>query len=126
MPNSILPQLKRNLDMMKEQVRTIKCRDDLLSYLAYFYGEINVIHPFREGNGRTLRTYLKLLVDYLNQYFPNEMGSMELDYSLWDSEDREQLLEATIICNITGNCSYIQNCFDKVLVSKEIIEKRTR
>ena len=29
--------------------------------LAYFYSELNVVHPFREGNGRTIRTILSLL-----------------------------------------------------------------
>jgi cell filamentation protein len=27
--------------------------------LAYYYGEINARHPFREGNGRTQRTFLR-------------------------------------------------------------------
>lgn len=26
--------------------------------LAHYYGEINAIHPFREGNGRTQRAFL--------------------------------------------------------------------
>lgn len=124
--NSIIPQLRKNLNLMKEKVRYIKNRDDLLNYLSYFYGEINVIHPFREGNGRTLRTYLKLLVDYLNSYFPPEMGEFEIDYSLWDSGDREELLRSTIICNVTCNYSYIKRCFDKVLVSKEKLKKKSR
>lgn len=29
--------------------------------LAYFYSELNIVHPFREGNGRTIRTFLSLL-----------------------------------------------------------------
>lgn len=29
-------------------------------HIAYFYGEYNAIHPFREGNGRALRTFLRL------------------------------------------------------------------
>lgn len=125
-PNSIVPQLRKNLRLMEEKFKYIKDRDDLLNYLSYFYGEINVIHPFREGNGRTLRTYLKLLVDYLNSYFLTEMGEFELDYSLWDSNDREELLRATIICNVTCDYSYIKKCFDKVLVCKEELKKKSR
>lgn len=30
-------------------------RDEFVEQLAYFLGEINAIHPFREGNGRTQR-----------------------------------------------------------------------
>lgn len=29
--------------------------------LAYYYGELNVCHPFREGNGRTIRAFLRQL-----------------------------------------------------------------
>jgi cell filamentation protein len=29
--------------------------------LAYFYGELIVLHPFREGNGRTIRAFLRQL-----------------------------------------------------------------
>lgn len=28
---------------------------------AYYFGEINMIHPFREGNGRTQRVFLQFL-----------------------------------------------------------------
>ncbi|MBQ3013862.1 MAG: Fic family protein [Clostridia bacterium] len=29
--------------------------------MAYYLGEINVIHPFREGNGRTQRLFIEYL-----------------------------------------------------------------
>ncbi|MGC5330873.1 Fic/DOC family protein [Micromonospora sp. DT62] len=29
--------------------------------LAHYYGELNVCHPFREGNGRTIRSFLRQL-----------------------------------------------------------------
>lgn len=122
-PSSIIPQLKKIFDLMKRKGRNIKSRDELLDYLAYFYGELNVVHPFREGNGRTLRTYLKLLVDYLNNYFYSYIGEFELDYSLWSAEDREELLKSSIICNVACDYSYIRNCFDKVLVDKTIKNK---
>jgi len=30
---------------------------------AYYLGEINAIHPFREGNGRTQREFIRLLAE---------------------------------------------------------------
>ncbi|MEU8001082.1 Fic family protein [Catellatospora sp. NPDC049111] len=36
-------------------------RDAFVQELAYFYGEINARHPFREGNGRALRAFLRQL-----------------------------------------------------------------
>jgi cell filamentation protein len=34
---------------------------DFTESLAYFYGELNAVHPFREGNGRSLRAFLRQL-----------------------------------------------------------------
>ena len=33
-------------------------RDDFVARLAHYYAEINAVHPFREGNGRTQRAFL--------------------------------------------------------------------
>ena len=38
-------------------------KDDFIFKLAYYMGEINALHPFREGNGRTARLYFKQLCD---------------------------------------------------------------
>ena len=35
---------------------------DFISEVADFYNEMNLLHPFREGNGRTLRLFITLLV----------------------------------------------------------------
>jgi len=34
---------------------------DFINKLAYYMGEINALHPFREGNGRTQRLYFEFL-----------------------------------------------------------------
>ncbi len=31
--------------------------DDFVERLAYYYDQLNYIHPFREGNGRTQRVF---------------------------------------------------------------------
>ncbi|MEU7173194.1 Fic family protein [Micromonospora tulbaghiae] len=36
-------------------------REPFVDSLAHYYGELNVCHPFREGNGRTLRAFLRQL-----------------------------------------------------------------
>jgi cell filamentation protein len=33
-------------------------RDDFVTRLTYYYAELNAVHPFREGNGRTQRAFL--------------------------------------------------------------------
>lgn len=41
--------------------------------LAIIHNEFNVIHPFREGNGRTIRLFLDLLVGNIG-YQPIDCG----------------------------------------------------
>ena len=36
-------------------------KNDTISRLAYYIGEINTIHPFREGNGRAQRAFIREL-----------------------------------------------------------------
>ena len=36
-------------------------RDDFVDRLAYYLGEVNAVHPFREGNGRTQRAFFEQL-----------------------------------------------------------------
>ena len=53
--------------------------------LAYVMGELNIIHPFREGNGRSIREFIRLMA--------KRMG-----YDLnWGNVDKEELLEASIL-----------------------------
>ncbi len=122
-PSFIYSNLDYYLKEMRDNVRKIKTREDLIKYISYYYGEINVIHPFREGNGRTLRMYMEILVHYLNRFL--SIPDMEIHYSLWDAKDRENLLKATIFSTINGDTSLLEACFDKVLVfSNEEKNKR--
>ena len=41
--------------------------------LAYYLAEINALHPFREGNGRTQREFVRQLA-LLNSYFLSYAG----------------------------------------------------
>ena len=41
--------------------------------LAYYFAEINALHPFREGNGRTQREFIRQLA-YQNGYFLSYAG----------------------------------------------------
>lgn len=41
--------------------------------LAYYFAEINALHPFREGNGRTQREFIRQLA-FQNNYFLSYRG----------------------------------------------------
>ena len=47
--------------------------DDVPVRLAYYLSEINVLHPFREGNGRTQRLFIEYLAS---------VAGYDVDYSL--------------------------------------------
>ena len=34
-------------------------QEDFAKRLAYYWSELNVLHPFREGNGRTTREFIR-------------------------------------------------------------------
>jgi len=59
-------------------------RTEFIERLAYYMGEINALHPFREGNGRTQRIFFVELA---------RRAKYELDYS---QAEPDELLEADI------------------------------
>ena len=73
--------MKRLSDMNFFQNLSLK---DFVENIADFYYTTNIIHPFREGNGRTQRIFISQLIHY-NGY--------EFDFSDIDSDD---LMIATI------------------------------
>ena len=46
---------------------------DFAKKLAYYFAEINALHPFREGNGRAQREFFRQLA-YHNNYFLSYAG----------------------------------------------------
>ncbi|MDR9865903.1 MULTISPECIES: Fic family protein [Pseudomonas] len=64
--------------------------EDTADRLAYHYGELNIIHPFREGNGRTQR----ILFEYIAQ---------DAKYSIRWQEDSDQWISANISAYTTDH-----------------------
>ena len=47
----------------EQYLRTVADRETMVCRLAYYLVELNVIHPFREGNGRVQRKFLEQLAE---------------------------------------------------------------
>jgi cell filamentation protein len=77
--NGLYKQMKKD-----NFLKNIKI-EDLHKSLAFYHGEINIIHPFREGNGRTTRAFLSLMA--------KESHNIELDYK---KVTKEHLIKASI------------------------------
>ena len=59
--------------LKKKLPRSSDDKEELSKKLAIIHNEYNVIHPFREGNGRTIRLFLDLVVASLG-YDPIDWG----------------------------------------------------
>ena len=58
----IEPELERLLNQLqKENYLQNLSKIELAKRLAYYLSELNVLHPFREGNGRTNREFIRQL-----------------------------------------------------------------
>src|SRR3989338_4299239 len=44
----------------KEKLLNGLTDEDYVRRLAHYYSEVNILHPFREGNGRTQRAFFKI------------------------------------------------------------------
>lgn len=78
-------ELQRLLNELKnENYLNGFSKEDFSKRLAYYWAEINVLHPFREGNGRTTREFLRQL-SLKNNYILN-----------FKNVDAKDLLDASI------------------------------
>lgn len=53
-------------------------KETISKRLAYYLGELNAIHPFREGNGRVQRIFIELL--------SSDLG-FEMDFEVIDTNE---------------------------------------
>ena len=49
------------LELASEEKLSRLSRDAFIDRLSYYMGEVNALHPFREGNGRTAREFFREL-----------------------------------------------------------------
>lgn len=66
-------------------LKDITDQKEMAEKLAYYLGEINMIHPFREGNGRTQRIYIEQLC--MNN------GRFEIDFT---EVSKEKMISASV------------------------------
>jgi cell filamentation protein, protein adenylyltransferase len=103
MPERIEGEGKRIFDMLAIENLTALNRNQFASRLAYYFGELNVLHPFREGNGRTQ----KLLFDEI---------ARRAGYTIdWSKMDVDALLEAVIAAFHKQNYAGLEKLFNVAL-----------
>ncbi len=79
-------------------------KENLSKRLAYYLSELNVLHPFREGNGRTIREFIReiaMLAGFtldLQNTTPEEMFNACVK-SVYDTTDLEQIIFSCLLQN---------------------------
>lgn len=94
-PDFVYDALNEQLKQMKKEAVKLKSKDELIEFLAKNYMELYFIHPFREGNSRTLREFLREYVELMDKLL-FKFGHYKLEYSKLDSECRQNMVRATI------------------------------
>lgn len=100
----IQPELERLLkQLQKENYLQNLSKTELAKRLAYYLSELNVLHPFREGNGRANREFIRQLA-LKNGYILN-----------LKKVSPKQILEASIesIVDTTKLEEIIQQCLEE-------------
>jgi cell filamentation protein len=70
---------------------------------AYYLGEINALHPFREGNGRAQREFIREL-------------ALQAGFEVsWDLVTQEEMLAASVARFHQGSSAAFAMIFDKII-----------
>ena len=79
--------IKDNIKIIMEKISLDKLtnltEDELVSFISSIMTDLNVLHPFREGNGRATREFIRELLEYLGY---------EIDFFLIDKFDKKELI----------------------------------
>lgn len=111
-PQKIEPFVTTVLTETKNEIKNVKDEYHLASCISTLFYSLTFAHPFREGNGRTIREFIRQLVKSIDF----EFGSFDIDYS--------KINQQTIAMGI--NCSapmFITPEFQKSLIKQNTKQK---
>lgn len=82
-PLSIKEVLKMTFEEYEEKINNVNSITEYAHVLARFYYALICAHPFREGNGRAIREFVREIVLEKNKVLPFQL---QLDYSKMNKE----------------------------------------
>lgn len=118
LPEFIYENLNATLNKMNKLIPKIQNEEELLDFLAEYYSEIDIIHPFREGNGRTEREFFRQLIEKINMII--DFGQYEIDYGKIDN--KQAFIKSVIIADATCDYRYLKEFMKMILVKKEKVK----
>lgn len=119
LPNLIYSNLEDTLRRAKRDSARIQNEEELIHFFAYYYSELDIIHPFMEGNGRTEREFFRQYILQINGII--DFGEYEVDYSKIESKD--QFIRAVIIADATCDLTELKKYIKNILVNKKVLNK---
>lgn len=114
--HSIDYYLNGELKLMNAEINNIYSVQSLAAFLAEYYAHLMAIHPFREGNGRSCREFLREFIVEKTKKLPT--GPYELDWTRFDGDVVLENIKFSMVFR-----SQIENEFYKALVPVEPEEK---
>jgi len=78
--SQIKDSLEYELSLMNKEAQIISGKEELANFLAEYYVILLNVHPFREGNGRAIR-------EYLREFVLSRTSNYELDWSMVDPKN---------------------------------------
>ena len=97
----IEPELNKLLKKLEaENYLSNLDKNNMAQRLAYYMSELNVLHPFREGNGRTIREFIRELA-LKNNYILNLMN---VDPAHFLDASIKSIVETNDLSSIIFNC----------------------
>lgn len=118
LPQYIYENLNTSLKKANKMIPNLTSREKIIDYITDFYSDLDMTHPFREGNGRTLREYMREYIKFVCEF--NKIDCYELD---WSKVSREEYLSAVIKADAYLQFEELHNIFDNILVKKEEYQK---
>ena len=82
---NIKDSLDYELSLMNKEIRIVNGKEELAEFLAEYYVVLLDIHPFREGNGRTIR-------EFLREFVLARTTNFELDWSEVDPKNIDEAI----------------------------------
>ena len=117
-PQNIHNMLRDTLNKANLISKSIDSKDKLLVFITELYSDLDVIHPFREGNGRTLREFIRQYMSYICK--TNKLEPCYLDFS---KTSREKYISAITKADASSDYSELLGIFTEILTSREDKQK---
>ncbi|MCR5732193.1 MAG: Fic family protein [Sphaerochaetaceae bacterium] len=108
LPQFLDKQIEDIFKRLSEQkyLQDIDDREDFINELAFYMGEFEALHPFRDGNGRAIRFFFVCLVKKAGYFFN------------WDEADPDRMLEASI-ASVDGDYQPLIDFFEEIIKVEE-------